>query len=453
MTRLSTILWHYGRTKFGTKFESRRQLESWQNQQVQRFLHQILPKSAFYRHHFASHSLAHWRTLPTINKAIMMANFDDLNTVGIHKAQAFELAQAAEQSRNFTATLKGCTIGLSSGTSGHRGLFLVHPSEQQTWAGVILAKALPKPIWIKQKISLFLRANSLLYETVQQRRIQFEYFDLLSPIPDHLQRLNAYQPDILVAPPSMLRILAHAQTQHRLDITPIKVVSVAEVLDPLDEKIIQSAFNQQVHQLYQCTEGFLGFTCQYGTLHLNEDNIVIQKDYLDVAQRKFSPIITDFRRTSQPIIRYRLDDILTERKTPCACGSLMTALEQIEGRQDDILYCLSQGSPSRLSQPDRYIPIFPDYIRRAILLATDDLTEYSVVQVQPDQLEISLQTNTADQRSIQNRISKQLSLLFKRLNVCPPAITYSIYTPRIKHHQKLRRVKRVFSIAPEIFNV
>jgi hypothetical protein len=36
----------------------------------------------------------------------------------------------------------------------------------------------------------------------------------------------------------------------------------------------------------------------------------IEKDWIDEKSGRFSPIITDFNRKTQPIIRYKLDDIL-----------------------------------------------------------------------------------------------------------------------------------------------
>ena len=42
-------------------------------------------------------------------------------------------------------------------------------------------------------------------------------------------------------------------------------------------------------------------------LHLNEDIIFVEKQYLD--GRRFYPVITDFKRTSQPVYRYQLNDI------------------------------------------------------------------------------------------------------------------------------------------------
>ncbi|MGA0198232.1 MAG: F390 synthetase-related protein, partial [Prochlorotrichaceae cyanobacterium] len=315
MNNTIAILKSYLSSKYLTRFSSRQYLLAWQDQKVRHFLKIILPQSPFYREYYAGLKVEQWQDLPTINKSIMMDNFDHLNTVGIRKEEALAVAIAAENTRNFSSSLKDCTIGLSSGTSGNRGLFIVSQRERNIWAGTVLAKALPQFIFFPQTIAFFLRANSNLYETVNKQRIQYAYFDLFEKVENHIKRLQSVNPTILVAPPSMLRLLAQAQSQGHFRIKPRKIISVAEVLDPIDEKFISQSFQQKIHQLYQCTEGFLGSTCEYGNLHLNEDLVVIQKEYID--EGKFMPIITDFTRQAQPIIRYRLDDILTESKTPC----------------------------------------------------------------------------------------------------------------------------------------
>jgi putative adenylate-forming enzyme len=435
---IQTILWHYLLTKYVRRFSSRQELLAWQDKKVRNFLERILPKSQFYRDYYKGLDIRHWQQFPIIDKSLMMANFDQLNTVDIKKSKAFALATEAEKSRNFSSTLEGYTVGLSSGTSGNRGLFIVSQQEQQAWAGTILAKALPQPILTSQRIAFFLRANSNLYETVKRQRIQFEYFDLFNSVESHIERLNQVAPTILLAPPSMLRLLANAQSRGDLNIAPIKIVSVAEVLDPLDEMYIRDCFGQTVHQLYQCTEGFLGSTCEYGTLHLNEDILVIQKDYIDKDAGKFMPIITDFNRKTQPIIRYRLDDILTERQTPCPCGSVLTALESVEGRRDDIFWLPNQTE-------ERLMPMFPDFIRRAIIMASDDIQEYRAVQKRPELIEISLKVPAELQISIQHKVHQSLLDLFARSQCQVPEIRYKEYEMRTEHHQKLRRIQREFS--------
>ncbi|WP_418178886.1 hypothetical protein ACNSOO_07785 [Aliarcobacter lanthieri] len=83
---------------------------------------------------------------PIINKKIFMDNFNIINSLYITQEEAFEVALNAERSRNFSSKLKKVTVGLSSGTSGNRGIFLVSEKESALWAGYILKRMLPKPI-------------------------------------------------------------------------------------------------------------------------------------------------------------------------------------------------------------------------------------------------------------------------------------------------------------------
>jgi putative adenylate-forming enzyme len=307
------------------------------------------------------------------------------------------------------------------------------------WAGSILAKALPGSLIERQKIAFFLRANSNLYETIGGQRLQFKYFDLLNSLSDSINTLNEYQPNILIAPPSMLRLLAEAQKTKYLKISPLKIVSVAEVLDPLDEMEISRIFSKIVHQIYQCTEGFLGYTCQYGTLHLNEDMAIVQKEYLDRNSGKFMPIITDFRRCTQPIVRYRLDDILTESQEKCACGSILMAIASIEGRKDDIFYFPSDTE-------DKLVPIFPDFIRRAIITTAEEIEEYMVCQLNPNLIELYLKIPSYVSDEVKIRLETSLKELIFKFGCQVPNIVYKEYIGKGQQLQKLRRVQRQFSV-------
>ena len=68
-----------------------------------------------------------------------------------------------------------------------------------------------------------------------------------------------------------------------------------------------------------------------GTLHFNEDLLIIEQKYLDAEKQRFHPLITDLMRTTQPVVRYELNDIITAKKS-CPCGSKWLAIEQIEGQ-------------------------------------------------------------------------------------------------------------------------
>jgi putative adenylate-forming enzyme len=362
---------------------------------------------------------------PIINKKIFMENFETINTVGISKEEAFKVALASEESRDFSNKIGDISVGLSSGTSGSRGLFLVSEEESIRWAGYILKRMLPKPLLQRHKIAFFLRANSNLYESVNSLAIKFTFYDLLRPLEEHIELLNKTQPTILIAPAQVLRLLA---LSNDLTINPKKIISVAEVLEDEDELLISQRFSQKVHQVYQCTEGFLAHTCKEGNLHLNEDRVYIEKEWIDQKSGRFSPIITDFFRASQPVIRYKLDDILVLEEELCACGSVFTRIKKIEGRCDDILNVKDNKGEDYL--------LFPDFIRRAIIRASDEVKEYTV-EHKEDGLHIYLQP-----LSVKSEVERSLQKLYVEQGLEVLKHHYHAYEMG-KLMDKRRRVKQL----------
>lgn len=366
------ILYHYYRTFFLKKhIQSRKQLIAHQNRQFQSLARKCLPRSPYYKPYIGK-PLNEW---PVINKQIMMAHFDEINTVGIKKMDALTVALNAEQSRDFSPLMNGISVGLSSGTSGQRGLFLASPRERDAWAGIMLAHLLPHGFKNQERIALFLRSNNQLYTTLNKsRRIQFHFFDLLADFDQSFHALNQMNPTILAAPASVL--LALAKQKNRLTIHPTKLLAVAEVLEKKDEDFISHVFEQPVSQIYQCTEGFLAISDKYNNrLMMNETFLIIEKEWID--DRRFVPIITDLMRRTQPIIRYRLDDVLIEKKPT----GILTELLGIEGRLGDVCY----GKKGTLT-----VPIFADTIRQHIAAFLQIVDDYDIQQEALDAFSIQV---------------------------------------------------------------
>jgi putative adenylate-forming enzyme len=361
-------------------------LERYQEQRARQIVVYTRQHSPFYRAHWAGHASQQWRTLPTVEKHLMMENFDTFNTLGIRRDTAMEIAIRAERDRDFRPSLAGLTVGLSSGTSGHRGLFLVSREEQAAWAGTILARTLHRIPLRPLRVAFFLRSNSNLYEQVGGRLIHFRYFDLMLPLVEAVAALNTLQPQIIVGPPSLLGFLASERASGCLRARPERLISVAEVLEEQDRQRIEATFQAAVHQIYQCTEGLLAVSCERGSLHIQEDAVILQFEPLPGSNgERVMPVVTDMWRKTQPIIRYRLNDVLQLEPRPCACGSPFQVIRSIEGRCDDICYFESlTGATLSLR------PFYPDTIRRMILLASQGITDYQVIQRQPGQLDISL---------------------------------------------------------------
>lgn len=391
MTKKTDVLRYYLRFRY-RKFRDRRQLEAYQRKKIRRQLEFVTGNSEFYKK-YRDRRLTE---LPVIDKSIMMENFDRINTVGIKKEEALEFAVDSERKREFSAELDNITVGLSSGTSDSRGVFLVEDSEKAKWAGYVLAHFLPRGITAHYNIAFFMRANSNLYESVGSKNIRFEFLDIYSDMNENLRRLEEMDADIIVGQPSVLLMVADAAENGEINVSPESVVSIAEVLEKEDEERLREAFGLSViHQVYQCTEGCLASTCRCGTLHLNEDIVYIEKQYLD--DKRFIPIVTDFERTSQPIIRYRLNDVLVEDRRKCPCGSVFTALEKIEGREDDIFIFDGKSGGT--------VSVFPDFIRRCVLFA-GNIRNYRVVQSEDGSIIIFSDADDAGKERLRQEFEK-----------------------------------------------
>ena len=413
--RESAILaWHLLRTRWGLRFASRERLLRWQAKRLDRFRRHVLARVPFH----AAHADVALTALPVMTKERLLANFQACNGAGISLEQATRVAAEAERSRDFAPTIGDVTVGLSSGTRGTRGVFLVSAGERAMWAGIMLGRSLSpahfrqllNPLRPPLRVAFFLRANSNLYETLTSSRIAFRFFDLFEGVDPHLAALDAHAPDVLVAPARVLAWLATQQAAGALRIAPTRVVSVAEVLEPDDERRIAQAFGQPVHQLYQCTEGFLGYTCERGVLHLNEEFVHVEPDWLDAARTRFSPIVTDFSRRTQPIVRYRLDDVLRVRPTACDCGRHSLALAAIDGRCDDILWFAGIDDAAAR-------PVFPDIVRHALLVAAVP-GDYRIAQ---DGAGLSLACSDASDASF-DAMRAALQALADRLRVRLPPL-------------------------------
>lgn len=311
-----------------------------------------------------------------------MAQFNTINTVGLDREESYRTALTAESTRDFSPEINGVSVGLSSGTSGVRGLFLTSRRERAIWVGAVLDRVIG---WSfkKRSVAFFLRANNNLYEAVNSKLLAFRFYDLKIRMEDHLPDLECNKPDILVAQPSVMLELAKAKLAGQCTIAPSRLISVAEVLEDDYRKTIEAAFGVRVDQVYQCTEGFLGYTCTEGRMHLNEDWLEIERHFIDDEGVRFHPIITDYLRYSQPVVRYELNDIL-HLGAACSCGNPSTVVDRIEGRSDDIFYLEAIDG--------QVIRMYPDFIRRAVVTADCPPDDFAVYQVTGNRIELDLRS-------------------------------------------------------------
>lgn len=397
-----------------------------QTELIKKFKATVMRHSPFYKRYYQDEL----SSCPIMDKAQHLSNFNAINTKELVLNTLMNAALTMEKTRRFTDKNEAFTVGLSSGTSGNRGLFVTSENERIKWAAAIAAKLLPKGLWRKHRIALFLRADNQLYQRLNTMVLSLRFFDLILPLNVLIAQYNQLRPTILVAPAQVLKLLAEHQeelnTRHLR-----KIISCAEVLYDEDKQYIKKRFGLPIHEIYQCTEGFLGATCEYGHLHLNEDIFLIEKEWLDKETGRFNPIITDLRRTTQPIIRYRLNDVLIIDDNPCPCGSALQKIKKIEGRCDDVLYFKDNSGTTRA--------VFPDFISRTIIISDATVTAFQVIQHKKDA--ITVYVNPLNDQ-VKIHIEQAILTLFHKLQLnIPHCVFAELHKPK-QLMQKFRRIIR-----------
>ncbi|TVR20553.1 MAG: hypothetical protein EA387_11365 [Nitriliruptor sp.] len=359
---------------------------------------------------------------PVMDKALMMREFDRINTAGLHRDElvAFRIDQERRQA---TELFQGrYAVGLSSGTSGNKVLTVLSPRERARYAALLWARSgIPHEL-AHPRVLFALRTNNPAFTAVTAFGVELVYVDYFVPVDELVRLINDRRLNVLAGPPSVLTTLAE---HHDRLISPIEaVVSYAEELDDPARARIAAAFQAPVVELYQGAEGMLAFTCQAGALHLNEDVTLVELvDSGDRLGEARQAVVTDLYRRTQPFVRYQLRDLIELAPGLCDCGSAFRRIRRVHGRSDSILHLPVRGGGA--------VPLMPDYVRRSVNQASDEVQEYQVIQWGPDDIEVRLRlADGADRAAIEPAIRDNLAHWASRAGGQLPTLRFTDTTPQ-----------------------
>ena len=194
------------------------------------------------------------------------------------------------------------------------------------------------PWGIQRTIYRYSRVLSLGLNNVQR-------LNALLPLADVVAALNSFRPSTLATYPSVAALLATEQLAGRLEISPDRIFTSAEVMTGGHSATIAEAWGIEPFDAYGMTEtGVIAASCfQRRGLHVFEDLFLVE-----VVDGKGRPVkagetgakvlLTSFFHTTVPLIRYEVSDMLTLSPEPCSCGRPHALLKAIEGRVEEVLY-------------------------------------------------------------------------------------------------------------------
>jgi putative adenylate-forming enzyme len=392
-------------------------LEAYQRDELRELVRFAAENSPLYRELYAGRDLDDFSALPTIDKKLMMTRFDDLNTAGLRAESLMAFALEQERTGDFSGYYDDrWVVGLSSGTSGGRGLVLTDREVTARLPAVFAARSgLPLSL-LPWRVVFMLRVFSQGFADIASPLVSITYVPTMTDPAEVVRRARDGRANILMAPPSVLRLLGpFAKELRRLRL----LVSYAEVLDDHVAAEIRAAFGVPLIQIYQASEGAIGCTCAHGNLHINEDLV-----YVELLDSDGAPVtepgvpcaemlVTNLYNRAQPLIRYRMGDVITLGK-PCSCGSAFRTIGRIVGRRDDVLW---------VPCGDTLKPLFPDLACRWIIAASGEIAEYRVEQTSPESLTIALQLpEGADRPAIEAAVRDAFRVRLAELGLGPVAV-------------------------------
>lgn len=364
--------------------------------------------SPFYKDLYQSISfetLANFRQLPTINKTIIMANFSTLNTCGLDLSEVMSYAIEKELNKDYLGYYQNqYVVGLSSGTSGNKGLYITPKAMTKRLPGVFLARGGIQLRDLPLRILFCLRVFSQGFDDIHAPMLKLKYISTMTPMEQVIETMNRQKINLWMAPPSFIRqVLPY---RHLIKVKFKKIITYAEVLSPTDKAQFESLFQTKVIEIYQASEGQIASACHLGHLHINEDLV-----YVELYDQAGNPIekphiighkmiLTNLINEAQPLIRYEMNDMIV-LDDPCPCGSNFRRIERILGRSDDNLFFYNAAQEAQI--------VYSDLFARWIITTSDAIREFQVIQTEISKLEITVDLIASfDLKQLEKRLIDEL---------------------------------------------
>lgn len=412
---------------------NRRKIEAHRRKRLIALLSYVRKHSPYYRDILQGVDVPSLDRVPIIDKSGMRLHYNRINTAGLVWDDLVEFAINRERTGAMDLFRGEYSLGLSSGTSGNKMVTVLSSRERERYGALLWARG---GIYFRgpKRILFALRVNNPSFMEVRKFGLTIIYVDYTHDVTDLVTIINNDALNVVAGPPSLLMMLADRVGEIT---SPIRtLVSYAEVLMPDHKDHLRRIFGCPVVQIYQGAEGFLGFTCEQGTMHLNEDIVHVELlDAGDPEGRIKRVVVTDLYRRTLPFIRYALNDLLEIDEAPCPCGSSFRRIVRIHGRQDD-LFLVKDDRGNR-----RYL--FPDYVRRSITQASDAVLDYQAIQESEELITIRLVLpEELVRESVEDAIRENLWYWTNRIGAILPRLDF-VYA-QAQRHPESKKVIRIW---------
>lgn len=295
----------------------RERLERLQQERLERLTRHAAAHSTFWRERLPADRPVTLEDIPVLTKPELMDRFDDLVTDP--RLRLDDLLLHLEQIEDDALYLGEHRVMTSSGSSGRKAVFVY---DRTAWSGIV-AMFMRRSEWTNSgprfpRLKLAMIGGGspthMSRRGAQTMDIGLHRLCKLSvtqPLPQLVERLNAFQPQALHGYPSIVALLAVEQQAGRLRIDPESVFTSSEPLSPTVRERLEQAFGVRPYDFYATTEGLYGHECPEGSMHLFDDMCIAEN--VDEDHRRVPPgevgarlLVTNLFNLTQPLIRFEV---------------------------------------------------------------------------------------------------------------------------------------------------
>ena len=167
-------------SKYRFRFWSEKNIRKYQEKKTKEIVRYAVEYSKFFKEHYNKFDINKFSSLPIVNKKIMMDNLTEYNTLGLNKDDLINFALKVEKTRDFSVRFHGINIGMSSGTSGNKGI-VITTKEEENYIKAMYTSRLVLPKGEKVNCAFILRVNTPAFNYHQSGN-KLTYINLLQTI-------------------------------------------------------------------------------------------------------------------------------------------------------------------------------------------------------------------------------------------------------------------------------
>lgn len=323
-----SLLWDLYRLKKNVG-KSEEQMKALQEKKLRKLLRYAYQNSAYYHRTFTQAGIteenidkAELNRFPTIDKELLMQNYDELVTdSGVKQEELRKFDESpASKSENYLGRYH---IIHSSGSTGIPRYFVY---DDRAWEQMLLG-IIRGALWgmsMTDILRLLARKPRILYiaatdgryagamavgDGITGLRAKQEYLDINEPIDKGNQKVIKFDPNIVIGYPSAIKLMAEQIRLGRVPNHIKRVISCGEPLSPGLRTFLEDTFNCPVINFYGASESLA-----LGLEENAEDGMVLFDDLNVIEVEDGEMYLTCLYNYTQPLIRYHLTDTLKPKQ-------------------------------------------------------------------------------------------------------------------------------------------